>query len=334
MKGNEDMKKKKVLLMEEEFSVVGFGCWAISGSNTWNNSNDDDSIKAVQKAVELGVNFFDVAPVYGFGHAEEVLGKALKDSRSKVLIATKCGLVWDDRYRIENRLTAESIYREIDDSLRRLHTDYIDIYQIHWPDPNTPIEETMEALINIQKAGKIRYIGVSNFSIDLTKKAMEMAAIVSQQCLYNMLERNEESYHGIPLEYRTEKEILPFCKEKGQAFFPYSPLCQGLLTGVFKETGNFDDNDVRANNPKFKGSIFKKYLNVVEKLKGIANSINKPLSQLAINWLIQKDEVTSVISGAQNINHVEENVDSVSWELSDDIIKEIDHILSTFEKTC
>jgi aryl-alcohol dehydrogenase-like predicted oxidoreductase len=325
------MKRRKAASMKEEFSVIGFGCWAVSGAGVWNKSNDIDSIKAIQKALDLGVNFFDVAPVYGFGHAEEVLGKALKGNRQKVLIASKCGLVWDSQYRIKNQLTAESIYKEIDDSLRRLNTDYIDIYQIHWPDPNTPIEETMEALINIKKAGKIRNIGVSNFPVELTKKAMEMDTIVSQQCLYNMLERNEKSYHSIPLEYRTEKEILPFCRENGQAFFPYSPLCQGLLTGTFKETDNFDEKDVRANNPKFKGEIFIAYLQTVEKLKEIAKSIGKPLNQLAINWLVKNDVITSVICGAQNIEHVEENVASIEWELSDDTIREIDKLLDNYK---
>jgi aryl-alcohol dehydrogenase-like predicted oxidoreductase len=158
--------------------------------------------------VDLGINLFDVAPVYGFGHAEEVLGKALKGRRQKVLIASKCGLLWDGQRNITNNLTAKSILWEIDNSLRRLNTDHIDIYQLHWPDPNTPIEETIEALHSIKEAGKIRYIGVSNFSVELTKQAMEIDTIVSYQGLYNMLERNPESYHEIPLTYRTQERWI------------------------------------------------------------------------------------------------------------------------------
>ena len=144
---------------------------------------DEDSIKTVQKAVDLGVNFFDVAPIYGMGHVEEILGKALKGRRESVLVASKCGLVWDDRKNVTINLTATSIHQEIDDSLRRLQTDYLDLYQMHWPDPNTPIEETISALEEIKKSGKIRHIGVSNFSVDLTRQAMAVGTVTSHQGL-------------------------------------------------------------------------------------------------------------------------------------------------------
>lgn len=322
------MKMKKVTRIQESLSAVGFGCWAIGGD--WNNTTDQASIDAVQRAVDLGVNFFDVAPVYGFGHAEEVLGKALGGRRNKVLIASKCGLVWDQHRNITNDLTAKNVRREIDDSLRRLQTDYIDLYQLHWPDPKTPIAETMEALNAIKGAGKIRYIGVSNFSIDLTRQAMEIGTVVSHQGLYSMLERNAESYHRIPLIYRTEQEILPFCQEQGMAFLPYSPLFQGLLTGAFKASGNFDDTDMRANNPKLMGDGFQIYFEMTEKLKGFAREIGKPLAQIAINWLIRQEAVTSILCGAQNIQHVEENVASIEWELTDEMARRIEDILAPY----
>ncbi len=324
------MKMKKVGLIDEPLSVIGFGCWPLSGKKIWNNSNDRDSIRAVEKAVDLGVNLFDVAPIYGYGHAEEVLGKALKGKRDKVLIATKCGLVWDDEYRDSRDLSAKNIYREIDASLRRLGTDYVDIYQLHWPDHETNIEETIEAMINIKELGKIRYIGLSNFPLELTKKAMEMTTIASQQGLYNMLERNSDSYHELSLEYKTEEEILPFVKGHNQAFFPYSPLFQGLLTGKFKKENNFDDNDVRINNPNFEGEVYDKYFKATKELKKIAKNINKPMTQLALNWLIKNDAVTSIICGAQNSQHVRENVGSIEWELSDDVMQEINSIVDKF----
>jgi aryl-alcohol dehydrogenase-like predicted oxidoreductase len=146
-----------------------------------------------------------------------------------------------------------------------------------------------------------------------------------------MLERNPESYHEIPLTYRTQEEILPFCQEHGLAFFPYSPLFQGLLTGTFKTSGNFDDNDMRANNPKLKDESFQIYFEMVEKLKGIAQEIGKPLSQVAINWLIKQDAVTSVLCGAQNIQHVEENVASIEWDLTDDLMTQIEGILAPYQ---
>lgn len=327
------MKFKTVPAMSDmQFSAVGFGCWGISGGDVWNNTVDEDSIKTVQKAVDLGVNFFDVAPVYGMGHAEEILGKALKGQRKSVLVGSKCGLVWDDRKNVTNNLTAASIHQEIDDSLRRLQTDYLDLYQMHWPDPNTPIEETMSALEEIKKSGKIRHIGVSNFSVALTQQAMAVGTVTSHQGLYNMLERNPENYHNIPLDYRVADEVLPFCQKNGLAFFPYSPLFQGLLTGTFRPGGNFDENDVRAANPKLVDETFKTYFEIVEKLNNLARGIGKPLSQIAINWLINQPEVTSVICGAQNPQQIEENVASVSWELTDETLNQLDDIIAPYQK--
>ena len=326
------MKTKRVPKIDEELSAVGFGCWTISGSNFWNNVNDQDSIKAVQKAVELEVNFFDVAPVYGFGHSESILGEALKGNRHIVFIASKCGLVWDDQKRVSNNLTKHSLFKEIDDSLQRLQTDYIDLYQIHWPDPNTPIEETMEALELIKESGKIRYIGITNFSIELMQKAMNYSTIASHQGLYNMLERNADSYHNISLDYKVEKEVLPFCQKHGMAFFPYSPLFQALLAGKFKAEKNFSKNDVRSNNPKLTGETFKVYFEIAEKLKAYMQEIDKPLVQVAINWLINQEAVTSVICGARNAQQVEKNIGSVKWDLTDEIMEQIEKILTPYKQ--
>lgn len=321
------MKFKQVPLISERISAVGFGCWASGGGDIWNNTTDQDSIHAIRRAMDLGINFFDVAPVYGLGHAEEVLGQALRGRRQEVLIATKCGLVWDETKKVTVKLTPDSLFQEIDDSLRRLQTDYVDIYQIHWPAPNTPIEETIAALVKIKERGKIRYIGVSNFSLALTQAAAAAGEIVSHQGLYNMLERNPSNYHNISLTYRTEAEILPYCRKKGMAFLPYSPLFQGLLTGKFKADGNFNERDVRSENPKLNGEAFKVYFEITEKLKAFANEIGKPLTQIAINWLINQEVVTSVICGAQNIAHVEENVGSVAWELTSEMTSQLENLL-------
>ena len=326
------MKTKQVAALEGmALSVVGFGCWGISGGDVWNNTNDADSIRAIHRALDRGVNFFDVAPVDGLGHAEEVLGQALAGRRHEVYIATKCGLVWDDQLRVTNNLTAESLFHEIDDSLRRLGTDYVDIYQIHWPDPNTPIAATMEALERIKETGKIRHIGVSNFSLDLTKQAAAAGTVASHQGLYSLLERNPESYHNIPLDYRSEREILPYCKAEGLAFFPYSPLFQGLLTDHFKAEGNFDEHDVRAANPKLTGTSFQTYFEISEKLRACARNLGRPLSQIAINWLIRQPAVTSVICGAQNTTHVDENTGTADWDLTDDMTAQIETILAPYE---
>lgn len=325
------MKFKKVAQIAEKISAVGFGCWATGGSSVWNGTTDQDSIDAIQRAIDLGINFFDVAPVYGFGHAESVLGQAIQKRRDEIFLATKCGLVWDTQNHVTNNLTAGSLFREVDDSLRRLQTDHIDLYQMHWPDPATQIEDSMAALLQIQSTGKIRYIGVSNFSAELTRRAMAVGPLASYQGLYNMLERNPDSYHTIPLTYRTEAEILPLCHNHGLAFLPYSPIFQGLLTGTFKAEGNFDANDARAHNPKLNGERFKPYFEMTEKLKGFAQEIGHPLTQVAINWLIYQESVTSVICGAQTIAHVEENAASADWELTPAMMAQIETILAPYK---
>lgn len=314
-------------LNNEKLSSVGFGCWAIGG--TWNNTEDQKSIETIKKAVELGINFFDVAPIYGMGHSEKILGEALKDyDRSSLFIATKCGLIWDENKVVTKSISRESLYKELNASLERLQTSYIDLYQIHWPFEGMELEEGMATLMEMKEKGLIRYIGLSNFSLKDTKKCMELAEISTLQGLYNMLEPNSEIYHHKQLEYRTANELLPLCKEEGMAFLPYSPLMQGLLTGGFKLENNFDSSDDRSKNPKLNGERFLNYFNCVEELKEIAQEIGKPLSQVAINWLIAQKEVGPVICGAQTPQQIEENVRSTTWELEEKTIKKIEMVLN------
>ena len=224
------MMYKKVDKVEELLSVIGVGCWNFGGD--WESVNDERVEQIVLEAVEMGINVFDIAPVYGFSHSEVILGEILQKYhlRNKVFIAGKCGLRWNTDRKTRNDLSYGSILEEIDQSLMRLRTDHIDLYQLHWPDHSVPMEETVRALEKVQREGKIRYVGLSNFSQPEVKKFETMLEIHGQQSLYNMLERNTGSYHGISLEYKTEDEVLPHVREKGQAFFPYSPLFQGLMT--------------------------------------------------------------------------------------------------------
>jgi len=322
------MKKRRAELMGQDFSVLGFGGWSISGPKVWNTSTDEKSAQAINTALELGINFFDVAPVYGFGHAEEMLGAVLGKRRKDVMIGTKCGLIWDDHNRISNCLKPESVLREIDDSLTRLRTDYVDLYQMHWPDENTPVEETMEALVKIKESGKIRHIGVSNFSVQRTERAMRIAPIVSHQNLYNMIQRNSDNYHGISLEYRTEEEIIPFCRKHSQAFLTYSPLCQGLLSERSKKGLEFDGNDIRSNNPELKGEKLSANLQIVERLRAVAQRIGRPLNQLALNWMLYNRTVTCILVGTSNAKDLQDNVAGLEWELDDQIVAEINSILN------
>lgn len=324
------MQYKKVSRIKEGISAIGIGCWNFGGD--WDTSNDDSATAIIHAAIDNGINLFDVAPVYGWHHAERVLGKALQGGlRQKVLIASKCGLVWDDNHVTVNDLSRANILREIDESLARLGTDYIDIYQLHWPDPKTPIEETAQVLSEIKKAGKIRHVGLSNFSQSDVETFMTMIDIDSQQGLYNMLERNATSYHNIPLAYRTEKEMLPTVKKYGQAFLPYSPLFQGLLAGKFKLENNFSARDVRKDNPKLSGEAFRFYYQGYENIKAVADGLGKPVNELAINWLRQKDEVTTIIGGASSIAQLEKNIKAIEWDIPADALTALETILSPYE---
>ncbi|TVX96256.1 aldo/keto reductase [Cohnella terricola] len=313
------MRYRQVASMDLKFSEVGLGCWAFSGDSVWDGYDKRSSIATIHEALDAGIQFFDVAPIYGFGQAERVLGEALAGrSRDSVVIASKCGLVWDDAKRDRIDLSGASIRDEIEASLCRLQTDYIDLYQMHWPDPLTPIEETMDMLVQLKEQGKIRYIGASNYSISLNEEANRYGPIASQQSLYNMIERNPSTYHAISLTYRTEAEILPYCKEHGQAFFPYSPLFQGLLSGRFEPEGNFSEQDVRNNNPKLRGDRFTQYYKLIESLtRYSAESIGRPMNEVAINWLLHRNEVTSVICGAQTPEQIRANAKASEWRLTD-----------------
>lgn len=322
---------KKVVRIEEEISAMGVGCWNMGGD--WDGSEERTSIEIIHAAVDLGINFFDVAPVYGWGVSETVLGKALKEGglRDKVLIASKGGLLWNERHETANSLSKESLLKEIDASLTRLQTDHVDIYQMHWPDPAVHLEETAEALNIMKKAGKIRYVGLSNFSQQDVEKMMEYISVDCQQSLYNMLERNPTSYHGIPLDYLTEKEVLPNVKKYGQAFLPYSPLFQGLLAGEFLDGIDFSEKDIRNENPKLVGEQFTAYQSGARRLKAFADEAGYPMNEVALNWLRQKEEVTSIIGGVSSVEQLEKNIHCTTWDLTEEELKKIDEILEPFE---
>jgi aryl-alcohol dehydrogenase-like predicted oxidoreductase len=321
---------KQVSKIEVNISSIGIGCWNFGGD--WDSSNDENAVRIVHSAIDSGINFFDVAPVYGWHHAERVLGEALKGGlREKVLIASKCGLVWDDKHVAVNDLSKKNILREIDESLRRLQTDYVDIYQLHWPDPKIPIEETASALSDIKKAGKIRHVGLSNFAQKDVDAFMNYIDIDVQQGLYNMFERNADSYHNIPLAYRTEREMLLTVRKYGQAFLPYSPLFQGLLAGKFKNGVNFSKRDIRGENPKFSTDRFQRYYEGYLKIQAIADEMEKPVAQVALNWLRQKPEVTSIINGISSMAQLQENVASTQWDIPIDYMTKIEAAIAPFE---
>ena len=299
-------------------SVIGFGAWGIGGSPFWSNEGDAVSVRAIRKAYDLGINFFDTAPVYGFGHSEELLGKTLKPFRDKVIYATKCGLRWEKKSlgSITKNATRRSILEEIDQSLKRLDTDYIDLYQVHWPDIKTSQEETMETLLEVQEQGKVKVIGVSNYSVEQMKAIMKSGKIESLQPDYSLLNRS------------IEKEVVPYCERNKIGIIAYSPLASGLLTGKYGKNAKFSDWRGKGIIGCFSGAQFEKNMEKVARLKAMGKSIGKTCGQMAINWVVSQGQLTTALLGVKNEQQVEENVDALGWKLDSRQQEEISCIFS------
>ena len=296
-------------------SRVAIGTWAIGGW-MWGGTDETESIATIRAALEHGINVIDTAPVYGFGRSEELVGKAIAPGslRSRVLIATKTGLEWENG-RVFRNASRTRILREVEDSLRRLQTDHIDIYQVHWPDPLVPIEETAEAMHTLFRQGKIRAIGVSNFSVPQMEKFRRVAPLHVLQPPYNLFER------GI------EADILPYCRTNKIATFGYGALCRGLLSGRMRPDTTFDGDDLRRTDPKFQHPRFDQYLTAVQRLDQLAqNRFDKHVVQLAIRWMLDQG-ITTALWGARHPGQLEP-VDKVAgWRLDAWDNSEIDQIL-------
>ncbi len=311
---------------ELELSVIGFGAWAIGGGDYafgWGPQDDQDSIRAIHKALDMGVNWIDTAPVYGLGRSEEVVGKAVKGIRNELIIATKCCVVWDSNRSITRCLKADSVRREVEDSLRRLNTDVIDLYQIHWPDPEEDIEEAWSAMVKLVAEGKIRYPAVSNFSVEQMEQLGAIHPIASLQPPYSMLRRDIEA------------DILPYCAENDIGIVAYSPMQNGLLTGKFtrERIRNLPDDDFR----KSRSSYFQEpevdvNLKTVEALEPIARHHDRTLAQLALAWVLRRPEVTSAITGTRKPEQIEETAAAGDWVLDDWTLAQIDALLKKREE--
>lgn len=306
-----------------QFSVIGLGTWAIGGNGWqygWGPQDDEQSIKTIHHALEMGINWIDTAPAYGLGHAEEIIGKALAGLHEKPHIATKCGLIWNNKGKISGKLSRKSIFHEIEESLTRLKTEVIDLYQIHWPMPEKQIEEAWAAMSDLIKEGKIKVAGVSNFSVPLLQKVDRMHPVSSLQPPYSILERT------------FEKNLLKFCSENNIGVIAYSPLQKGLLTGKMslERLHQLPSDDHRHYDPMFKEPIFTKILDLVEKLQHFAEQRNKTISQLAISWILRHRAMTSAIVGSRSPEQIEETAKAGDWTLSHQEIDEIDEILYDF----
>jgi aryl-alcohol dehydrogenase-like predicted oxidoreductase len=315
------MKKKRLGKTDLELTRVGLGTWAIGGSGwvfAWGPQDDSDSIAAIHKALDLGINWIDTAAVYGFGHSEEVVGKAIAGRRDKVILATKCGLAWKKGDPEPfGRLKAESVRKEVDASLKRLGTDHIDLYQIHWPNPDADIEEGWTEISRQVKAGKIRYAGVSNFSEAQMARIAQIHPIASLQPPYSMLRRETE-------------KLFPFCKAHDIGVIVYSPMQAGLLTGKFsrERVAALPRDDWRKTDPLFNEPELSRNLELVENLKAIAAGKGRTVAELAIAWTLGQEAVTAAIVGARRPEQIAETSSAADWELSPEDIAEIERLLA------
>lgn len=314
------MELRRLGKSELEVPVIMFGAWAIGGW-LWGGTDDEEATLAIKKALDLGMTCIDTAPVYGFGHSEEIVGKAIKGRRDEAMIATKCGLRWDleegDFFfetkdnqgrplKIYRNLRGDSIREECEASLKRLGIDVIDLYQCHWPDATNPLDETMEALVRLKEEGKIRAIGVSNFTPEMIGTCQEYGEVASDQPKYSLLFRD------------IEKDVLPFCRKHHIGLIVYGPLGQGLLTGKVTMDRKFSPGDLRTDQPWFQPKNRKRILDTLEKIKPIADEHGKTLAQLAINWVITEPGITSAIVGARTPKQVHENAKACDFRLSED----------------
>jgi aryl-alcohol dehydrogenase-like predicted oxidoreductase len=274
------------------------------GDDFFGRVDDKESIAAIQSAIDHGITLVDTAPAYGSGHAEEVVGKALRGRRQDVVVATKCGIVRTKDDFVRN-LKPESIRQEIDDSLRRLGTDTIDLYQIHWPDPDTPLEDTVAELLKHQQAGKFRYLGVSNFPPKLLDQIQDMSGIVSTQPQYSMLDR------------RIEDDVLPYAREHNLGVLSYGTLAGGILTGKYREIPSFEEGDNRAAfYDFFKEPIWTGIQTLLHEIQTIATKRGVTPAQVAINWTFQQPGITTVLVGAKRPDQAEANAAAGTWHLT------------------
>ncbi len=319
------MQTRKLGATELKLSAIGLGTWAIGGGGweyAWGPQDDEKSISAIRHALDMGINWIDTAAVYGLGHSEEIVGKAVKGLRERPIIATKCSRTWGKDGKVSFCLKKESIRSEVEASLQRLDIDVIDLYQIHWPGPDEDIEEGWGTMAELVKEGKVRYAGVSNFSVEHLKRIQPIHPAASLQPPYSMLSRG------------VEEGLLEYCAANNIGGVAYSPMQKGLLTGKFtrERVQNLPEDDHRRRDPLFQGAALDATIELVDGLGSIAEKHGKTAAQLAIAWVLRRPEVTAAIVGARNPSQIEETVTAGEWTLSDEDIAVIEKLLEKRRK--
>jgi len=318
------MQTRKLGNSDLHITRVGYGAWAIGGSGwqfAWGSQNDDDSIAAIHRSLELGVNWIDTAAVYGLGHSEEVVARALKSwTGPRPYVFTKCALRWDTQGNVKKMLRAGSIRREVEASLQRLSTDVIDLYQIHWPpDPDSDeLEEGWSTMAGLHRQGKVRWIGVSNFNVQQLRRAQAIAPVTSLQPPYSLVHRE------------IEDQVLPYCRGEGIGVIVYSPMASGLLTGAMtrERAARLPKDDWRKHHPDFTEPNLSRNLALVERLAEIARRHNRSAGEVAIAWTLHNPAVTGAIVGARNARQAEGVMRAGEFRLSDEEVTEIESLFS------
>jgi aryl-alcohol dehydrogenase-like predicted oxidoreductase len=311
------MEKRQLGNTDMQITPIGFGTWAIGGggwSFGWGPQDDKQSIEAIHRAIDLGMNWIDTAAVYGLGHAEEVVEQALRGRSDKPYIFTKCSLVWDNQRNISSNQRASSIRREVEDSLRRLKVDVIDLYQVHWPIPDEQIEEGWTTMAELKEEGKVRHIGVSNYNVEQMRRAQAIAPIASLQPPYSLIKR------GI------EGDILDYCAANNIGVIVYAPMQSGLLTGKMtpERVANMPEDDWRRSSKDFQEPRLSKNLKLVDLLSDIGNRHGRSPGEVAIAWTLRQPAVTGAIVGGRNAGQVDGIIGAGEFRLSKDEIDEIE----------
>lgn len=315
------MKKRRFGNTGMNITPIGFGSWAIGGagwSHGWGPQDDNRAVEAVERALELGINWIDTAAVYGLGHSEELIGKVLAGLKSKPLVFTKCSLVWNDNRRIGNSLKADSIRRECEASLRRLNVDAIDLYQVHWPHPEHDIEEGWRTMAELKEEGLVRHIGVSNFNVEQMQRAHAIAPVESLQPPYSMLRR------------AIETDILPFCLEQNIGVIVYSPMLSGMLSGAMtrERALNLPPDDWRRNNKEFQEPRLSYNLELVELLKKTGKKHGLSAGEVAVAWTLHHPAVTAAIVGGRSAEQVEGTIGAAEMTFAQEEAREIETFIA------
>jgi aryl-alcohol dehydrogenase-like predicted oxidoreductase len=319
------MQTRKLGNSDMNITTVGFGSWAAGGSGwdfAWGTQEDADSIAAIHRALDLGVNWIDTAAVYGIGHSEEVVAQALQEWRgTRPYIFTKCAMRWDAQGKVTKVHKRDSILKECEDSLRRLKVDVIDLYQVHWPpeDNGSEVEESWQALAELQKQGKVRWIGVSNYNVEQMKRIAKIAPVTSDQPPYSMLRRKIES------------DVIPHCKQNGIGLIVYSPMLSGMLTGgMTKERAeNLPADDWRKGKPEFREPRLSKNIALVEQLRAIGKRYDRTPGEVAIAWVLLNPAVTGAIVGSRNAKQAQQMMCAGEFQLKPEEVTEIENAVAT-----